>query len=264
MNTMPHWKSAATARHAPVWIGMAAVGAASWLYLVQMDAGMAVVGGQAIEPGEMAMQGRGFGVLLATFAMWAVMMVAMMLPTVVPSTVLFSHLAGKRNARNSNRATAVYVVGYSAAWIVFAAPAAAFQWALTSSSLLDPLAQSTSMAMSAAILLAAGLYQFSPLKTACLSKCRSPLHFFMAKWRDGVGGALALGFQHGGYCVGCCWALMAVMFVVGAMNLVWMGALTALVLSEKVIPPAWQVDRITGAALVFSGVWLGVGALAGI
>jgi predicted metal-binding membrane protein len=163
----------------------------------------------------------------------------------------------KRNAKGSSRATAAYVAGYSACWILFAVPAALAQLALTNTALLDSMAQSTSALLSAVILLAAGLYQFTPLKTACLSKCRTPLGFFMARWRDGTGGALVLGIQHGGYCVGCCWALMAVMFVVGAMNLAWMGALTVLVLSEKVIPPAWRVDRITGAMLVVSGLWMG-------
>jgi predicted metal-binding membrane protein len=251
-------------RHAPVWFGMAAVAAASWFYLLWMDRNMAAMDGNSMAPMAMAMQSGGFDLLLPSLAMWAVMMLAMMLPTVVPSTALYSNLAAKRNATSGNRATAMYVAGYSVCWILFAAPAAALQTVLTTTSLLDSMAQSTSALMSAAILFAAGLYQFSPLKTACLSKCRSPLGFFMAKWRDGVGGALALGIQHGGYCVGCCWALMAVMFVVGAMNLAWMGALTLLVLSEKVIPPAWRVDRITGMALVMSGLWMGASAWAGL
>jgi predicted metal-binding membrane protein len=157
----------------------------------------------------------------------------------------------------------MYVTGYAACWILFAVPAAALQSTLTATRLLDPMAQSTSALLSAAILLAAGVYQFSALKTACLTKCRTPLGFFMAKWRDGIGGALVLGIQHGSYCVGCCWALMAVMFVVGAMNLLWMGAITVLVLSEKVVPPAWRIDRITGAALVVAAMWIGAGAWLG-
>lgn len=256
-------KSAATGRHAPVWIGMAAVAAVSWFYLLWMNQNMTAMDGNGLAQMTMATQGGGWAHVWPSFAIWAVMMVAMMLPTVVPSTALFAHLAVKRNATNSNWATAMYVTGYSACWIVCAVPAAALQTALTNAALLDPLAQSTSQLMSAAILLAAGLYQFSPLKTACLSKCRSPLGFFMAKWRDGVGGAFTLGIQHGRYCVGCCWALMAVMFVVGAMSLVWMGVLTLLVLSEKVIPSAWQIDRLTGSTLVFAGLWVGVRAWTG-
>jgi len=263
MHTAIPSKTAAAARHAPVWIGMAAVATLSWFYLGQMGMGMAAMDGGAMEQGVMARPFGGWDMLLATFAMWAVMMLAMMLPTVVPSAALFSHLAAKRNPKNSNRATTMYVVGYSACWLLFAAPAATFQWVLTNTALLDAMAQSTSALMSAAILLAAGLYQFSPLKTACLSKCRSPLGFFMAKWRDGSVGAIALGIQHGSYCVACCWALMAVMFVVGAMNIVWMGAITLLVLSEKAIPPAWQIDRITGVALMISGLWVGIHALTG-
>ena len=246
-------------RHAPVWTGMLMIVAMSWYWLAMMEDSMSAMGNEGMADGAMAMQGSGLGTLLATFAMWAIMMVAMMLPAVVPSTVLFSRLAAQRDANRSGRATTMYVLGYSACWIAFAAPAATLQWALTHSFLLDNLAQSTSTAMSAAILFAAGLYQFSPLKTACLSKCRSPLGFFMANWRDGSCGALSLGILHGSYCVGCCWALMTVMFVVGAMNLVWMGAITVLVLSEKVIPPTWQVDRITGGALLLAGLWIGLG-----
>jgi predicted metal-binding membrane protein len=257
MHAALHWKTAAVTRHAPVWIGMAAVSAVSWVYLVRMEESMSTMGGNGMAQAAVAMEGSGIGQLGATFAMWVVMMLAMMLPAIVPSALLFSNLTARRNPGNSNRATAMYVAGYAACWILFAAPAAALQSMLAATWLLDPMGRSTSALLSGAILLAAGLYQFTPLKTACLSKCRTPLGFFMAKWRDGSGGALVLGVQHGGYCVGCCWALMAVMFVVGAMNLAWMGALTVLVLSEKVIPPAWRVDRITGVMLVVSGLWMG-------
>jgi predicted metal-binding membrane protein len=258
MHAALRWKSAAASRHAPVWIGMAAVAAVTWFYLVRMDENMATTASEGAGYGSMAMGGGGLPVLLATTVMWGVMMVAMMLPAIVPSAVLFSNLAARRNAQGGNRVTAMYVAGYSACWILFAVPAATLQWSLMNSALLDSMAQSTSALLSGAILVAAGLYQFTPLKTACLSKCRTPLGFFMAKWRDGAGGALVLGIQQGSYCVGCCWAFMAVMFVVGAMNLASMGALTVLVLSEKVIPPAWRIDQITGAMLVVSGLWMGV------
>jgi predicted metal-binding membrane protein len=254
----------AVLRHAPVWIGMAAVIAVSWLYLGQMSASMSAMGGGASAHAGMAMGDAGAPPLVAVFAMWAVMMIAMMLPTVSPSASVFSSLAARRDPLRSGRATALYIAAYVTPWIAFAAPAALLQWALTHSLLLDPMARSTSALLSAAILFGAGLYQFTPLKTACLSKCRSPLAFFMAKWRDGPAGALVLGLAHGSYCVACCWALMAVMFVVGAMNLAWMGLLTVLVLGEKVIPPAWHVDRLVGLALVTSGVWVAAGAWLGM
>lgn len=258
MRTASSWKTGVAQRHAPVWIGMAAIVAMSWLYLVRMGDNMSTMDGGA--HAGVAMGGAGADPLLAVFAMWVVMMVAMMLPTVAPSASVFSSLSARRDPGRSNRATAAYVAGYAAPWVAYAAPAALMQWTLTHGLLLDPMARSTSALLSAAILLAAGAYQFTPLKNACLSKCRTPLGFFMAKWRDGARGALVLGMQHGGYCVACCWALMAVMFVVGAMNLAWMGLLTVLVLGEKVIPPGWRFDRIVGGALVVSGLWVAASA----
>ena len=248
------------AGRAPVWIGMAAIVGVSWLYLARMGGGMPAMGSGASAHRGMAMGGGGVDALATAFAMWAVMMMAMMLPAVAPSAAVFSSLAARRDPGRSNRATASYVAGYVASWIAYAAPAALAQWLLTRWLLLDPMAQSTSALLSASILLAAGAYQFTPLKNACLAKCRTPLGFLMAKWRDGAPGALLVGLQHGGYCVACCWALMAVMFVVGAMNLAWMGLLALLVLAEKVIPACWRFDRAIGVTLVVSGLWLAAGA----
>ncbi|MEO6033267.1 MAG: DUF2182 domain-containing protein, partial [Burkholderiaceae bacterium] len=242
-------------RRMPVWIGMA-----SWFYLARMGGGMSAMGGGASEHAGMAMGGDGLEALVTAFAMWAVMMTAMMLPTVAPSAVVFSSLAARRDPGRGDRATALYVAGYGGAWIAFAAPAASMQWALTHYWLLDPMGQSTSALLSSAILLAAGAYQFTPLKSACLSKCRTPLGFLMAEWRDGASGAFRLGLHHGGYCVACCWTLMAVMFVVGAMNLVWMAMLTLLVLCEKIVPARWRLDRAVGVTLLGLGAWLAVGA----
>jgi predicted metal-binding membrane protein len=207
----------------------------------------------------MAMGGDGAAGLPLVFGMWAVMMVAMMLPTVAPSAAVFSNLAARRDPGSINGATASYVAGYTASWIAFAAPAALMQWALTQALLLDPMARSTNTMLSSAILLAAGIYQWLPLKSTCLAKCRTPLAFFMAHWRDGKSGAFRLGMRHGGYCVGCCWALMAVMFVVGAMSLAWMGLIMLLVLSEKVIPARWRFDKALGVALIATGLWMATG-----
>lgn len=251
--------SGSVLRHAPVWIGMTAIISMSWLYLARMDGSMSAMGASASGHAGMAMGDAGAPTLVAVFAMWAVMMVAMMLPTVAPSARVFSTLATRRDPRRGATTAAIYVVAYTTPWIAFAAPAALMQWTLTQSLLLDLMARSTNGLLSAAILLGAGIYQFTPLKTACLSKCRSPLAFFMAQWRDGPAGALVLGLQHGSYCVACCWALMTVMFVVGAMNLAWMGLLTFLVLGEKVIPAAWHFDRVVGVALVSSGLWVAAG-----
>lgn len=239
-------------RRAPVWLGMVAIVALSWYYLGRMHSG-------ASQHAGMAMGNGGAAGLWMAFSMWAVMMVAMMLPTVAPSASVFSGLAVRRDLSTANRATAIYVVGYTIPWIAFAAPAALVQWALADALLLDSMARSTSLMLNSAILVGAGVYQWLPLKRACLSKCRSPLAFFMVNWRDGSSGAFLLGLRHGGYCVGCCWALMAVMFVVGAMSLVWMGLIVLLVLSEKIIPARWRFDKALGLTLIATGLWLAAG-----
>ncbi len=149
-----------------------------------------------------------------------------------------------------------FVGGYVAAWAGYSVLAAAAQVALARAALLTPMLQSTSVVLSAAILLAAGLFQFTALKEACLAKCRTPLGFFLAEWRDGAAGAFAMGLRHGSFCVVCCWALMAVMLVVGAMNLLWMAALTAFMLAEKLVPARWQLSRLAGAAFVVWGVFV--------
>lgn len=246
-------------RRAPVWIAMVAVVAMSWYTLGGMDSGPSAMHGDAAAHAAMTMHGDGAAALLMALGMWAVMMMAMMLPTVAPSASVFSRLSARRDPARVNSATTAYVAGYAACWIAFAAPAALMQWALTHALLLDPMARSTSTMMSSAILLAAGVYQWLPQKSACLSKCRMPLAFFMANWRDGRSGAFRLGVQHGGYCIGCCWALMAVMFVVGAMSLVWMGLIVLVVLGEKVIPASWRFDKALGVALVVAGLWMAAG-----
>ncbi len=123
------------------------------------------------------------------------------------------------------------------------------------------MGQSTSAAVSAAILVAAGLFQFSSLKNACMAKCRTPLAFLMQEWRDGAAGALVVGLRNGSNCVGCCWALMAVLFVVGTMNLLWMALFTLLVCAEKIMPARWRLDAIVGAGFI---AWGAVVAAAGL
>jgi predicted metal-binding membrane protein len=254
-----HLVNRARLRRAPVWLGMAAIVTISWYYLDRMESGMLSTPDSAIPHGVMVQSGGDVADLLMAFGMWALMMLAMMLPAVAPSAAVFSSLSGHREPGRTNAATTSYIVGYAITWLAFAAPAALMQWALTHALLLDGMARSTSTLMNSALLLAAGVYQWMPLKGACLSKCRSPLAFFMVNWRDGKAGAFGVGLRHGGYCVGCCWALMAVMFVVGAMNIAWMGLIMVVVLGEKVIPASWQFDKALGVALVAAGLWLAAG-----
>ena len=259
MRSAPRMVGSTGLRRAPVWIGMAAIVAMSWYYLSRMDGDMSLMQASASPHAGVVIGGLDAAWLLMAFGMWAVMMVAMMLPTVAPSASVFSRLAARRDPGRANGATGAYIAGYAASWVAFAAPAAIVQWALTQALLLDPLARSTSALLSSVILLASGVYQWLPLKSACLTKCRMPLAFLIANWRDGTSGAYWIGMRHGGYCVGCCWALMAVMFVVGAMSLAWMGLIMLLVLGEKIIPASCRFDKALGVALVAAGFWVAVG-----
>jgi predicted metal-binding membrane protein len=224
--------------------GLIAVIALSWLYLARMN-----------------MPRNGGGALLeqfaAAFLLWTVMMVAMMLPTAVGAVDVFGSFARKRmSAIGSAPATALFISGYVAVWAAYSAFAAAGQVALSRASLLAPTLHSTSVALSAALLLLAGTFQFTSLKDACLTQCRSPFPFFLANWRDGDWAGFVLGARHGSYCVGCCWALMGLMFVFGAMNLVWMGALSFFMLGEKIALASWRLNRGAGVVLILWGVFL--------
>jgi predicted metal-binding membrane protein len=232
--------------------GLGAVAALSWLYLVRMNAGMSHMAMAATMP---AMAPGLPEQLLAAFVMWSVMMVAMMLPTALPAVTVFGNLARRRSAHTgSTSSAALFAAGYVAAWTGYAVVAAVGQVAMARAALLTPMLQSANLVLSAVILLTAGAFQFTAFKDACLTKCRTPLAFFLAEWQDGKAGALVLGLKHGSYCVGCCWALMAVMFVVGAMHLVWMGALTLFVLGEKVAPARWRLGHVAGCVLMLWGL----------
>ena len=232
-----------------------AVIALSWLYLARMD--MSRSGGGIICIATPGLAGAPLEQFAAAFLIWTVMMVAMMLPTAVRAIDVFGSFARKRmSAIGSAPATSLFVLGYVAVWTAYSVFAAAGQVALSRASLLAPTLQSTSVLLSVALLLVAGTFQFPSLKDACLTQCRSPFAFFLAKWRDGDLAAFALGMQHGSYCVGCCWALMGLMFVFGAMNLLWMGALSLFMLGEKLAPASWRLDRGAGVVLILWGVFL--------
>lgn len=192
----------------------------------------------------------------ASFMMWISMMVAMMLPATAPTIDAFATIARRRHARRQPYTPAlVFVAGYLLAWCCFSAAAAATQWQLYRAALLTPTMQNTSPVLAGIALLIAGLYQFTPLKMACLRGCRSPLSFIMAEWREGHVGALLMGARHGLSCVGCCWALMALMFCVSVMDLRWAAALAVYAAAEKLLPggdtvvaPAFGSAAILGGA----------------
>lgn len=236
---------------------MAAIVVLGWFYMAHLNAGMPAMSGMLGEHGmAKAPTSLGLAKLASTFDMWAIMMAAMMLPSTIPSVSLFMTMSAQRSRDVPGLMTALFVMGYVSIWVAYCIPAALAQWGLARVALLNPMGQSSSLALSAAILIGAGLFQFSRLKNACMTACRSPLAFLMAEWRDGPIGAFVVGTRQGGYCVLCCWALMAVMFVVGVMSLAWMGVLTLLILAEKVVPARWQFDRLVGVGLILWGVSL--------
>jgi predicted metal-binding membrane protein len=191
--------------------------------------------------------------------MWAVMMIGMMIPSAAPMIMIYARVGRQAAQQGKPLAASVYfAAGYLVAWIGFAVLATSAQWALDRGGLLTPTMAGANGVFGGAVLIAAGLYQWTPLKDACLRQCQAPLWFIQryGGFRADARGAFALGLRHGGYCIGCCWALMALLFVAGVMNVVWIAALAILVLAEKVIPAGRVLSRIAGAALVAAGVWL--------
>lgn len=162
-------------------------------------------------------------------------------------------------ARKANRQgtpiapTAVFASGYVVVWTLFSAGATVAQWALDQAALLSPMMVTTSPWVGAALLISAGIYQLTPAKDACLRHCRTPVHFISDHWRSGVAGAFRMGVQHGAYCLGCCWALMGLLFFGGVMNLLWIAAITLFVLAEKVLPVPKGATRWSGFAMIAVG-----------
>jgi predicted metal-binding membrane protein len=190
--------------------------------------------------------------LLAITGMWAVMMAAMMLPSALPMIRTFATLSAEHGATARWRS---FVGAYLLVWAVFSVAATAVQWVLQAAGWVDPMIVSRSALLSAALLVIAGVYQFSDLKNVCLSRCRSPLGFVIGEWRNGVRGGFMMGLKHGLQCLGCCWALMALLFVGGVMNLVWIAALSIAVAIEKLAPHGDRLGRWLGGALIAAGAW---------
>jgi predicted metal-binding membrane protein len=241
--------------------GLGGITVAAWIYVVlaarRMASGSAGMTGHSMAPMMDAMTGvqpwtaTEFGLRLA---MWAVMMVAMMVPTAAPMTLLYAAVARKAAAQHNPLApTSVFVTGYLAMWAIFSLVATIAQHALDRASLLSPMMVSASAGFGAALLIAAGVYQFTPVKNACLRNCRAPAHFLSRYWRTGKLGAFGMGLRLGAYCVGCCWILMGLLFVGGVMNLLWIAAIAIFVLLEKTIPFGDVSGRFAGAAMILVG-----------
>jgi predicted metal-binding membrane protein len=243
-----------------VLLGLGAMIALAWAYVLylgwgmeNMDVGMDMLlmprmtDWQAVD-------------LLLVFLMWAVMMVAMMLPSSLPMMLAFSRDT-RASAQHRTGRLAAFVAGYLAVWTVFSMLMTLLQWGLLEARLISPMMESSSPLFGGLLLVAAGLFQFTPLKHACLATCRSPLSFLMTEWRPGVRGAWVMGLRHGLYCTGCCWLLMALLFLLGVMNVLWIAALTAFVLVEKTWPGVQWTSKASGAALLGWGAVLLAGVV---
>ncbi len=251
---------------------LAVMTALAWLYIVRLAADMDM-GGMRMDGMRMASTGLRMVMapaaepwsaaeFLLMFVMWGVMMVGMMTPSVAPLVLLYANI-GRRAALDEKpfAATAWFAGGYLFAWTIFALAATTAQWALERVALLTPEMASGSVILGGIVLVAAGLYQWMPWKDVCLTHCRSPLAFLQRHggFRRDAAGAFRLGAIHGSYCLGCCWALMTLLFVGGIMNVTWIAAIAVLVLIEKLTPAGRAIGRIGGVALVAAGVWLFVG-----
>jgi predicted metal-binding membrane protein len=230
-----------------VALSLAGVVALAWLYLWREAVSMAMP--------MPAMAGMDPAALGMTFVMWTVMMAGMMLPSAAPTILLYGAMVRKHAERGMVLpAVWVFVSGYLLAWAGFSLAAVLLQAGLEHAALTTPMMASTSKWLNGTLLLAAGVYQLTPLKDLCLSKCRNPVQFFMMHWRPGTAGALKMGTTHGAYCVGCCWMLMLLLFVVGVMNLAWVALIAAFIFVEKLLPAGRFTSRFAGAALIISGI----------
>jgi predicted metal-binding membrane protein len=238
---------------AVVLLALAGVTAIAWLYLLVAREGMDMALGEMPGMPDMAMPFAAPWV----FAMWWVMMLGMMLPSAAPMILTFSTLQRRTRQRDGTSVpTALFVAGYLLVWGVFSVVATVAQWTLQRYALLSPTLAMASPVLGGLLFLLAGIYQFTPLKYVCLSHCRSPFAFLLNHWRDGRVGALHMGADHGLYCLGCCWFLMALLFAVGVMNLLGVAVIAGFVFAEKLLPAGVWIGRIGGSAMMLFGVWL--------
>ncbi len=243
-----------------VGAGLAVLIVTAWLYLLYLASAMSAMAMPDMPGMAMAMPAMhawSWVEVGALALMWAVMMVAMMTPAAAPMILMFATIHRRRAAEGRPAVpTAIFVLGYFVVWTVFSVVAALAQSSLHAAALLSPAMVATSPFLAGGLLVAAGVFQWTPLKRACLAACRSPLSFLMSGWREGREGAFVMGVRHGLYCLGCCWALMALLFVAGVMNLLWVAAIAVTVLVEKVVPGGDLVGRAAGLGLAAAGLVL--------
>lgn len=233
--------------------GLVLISVVAWAYMFHLAWEMAAMDRAMGMP-----QWKPWGMMdfLLMFIMWVVMMMAMMVPSAGPMILMFASVYRKRKQKDGVFVpTWIFLAGYIAVWSGFSLLAALAQWGLHGSTLLSPMMVATSPLLGGTLLIAAGVFQWTPLKEACLARCRTPLGFLMTEWRDGAWGALVMGLRHGAFCTGCCWALMALLFVGGVMNLLCVAAIALFVLTEKLVPHGDWIARISGVLLFAWGGW---------
>jgi predicted metal-binding membrane protein len=232
---------------------LGAVTALSWLYLylqMQPMADMADMAPAMFAPWTAA----DFALNLA---IWWVMMPGMMLPSAAPMILTFATVNRRKRERGQPFVpTMVFTAGYLVAWGLFGVFATLADWALERTALISPMTGRLTPMLGAVLVITAGIYQLTPLKSVCLRHCRSPFDFVLNHWRDGAPGALRMGLEHGLYCLGCCWFLMALMFAAGIMSLLWMAAIAVFILLEKLLPAGTWLARAGGVAMLGFGVYL--------
>jgi predicted metal-binding membrane protein len=227
-------------------VALAILALLAWIYLID---GAGMDDAMAMDAGRMAAATPGFALV---GSMWAAMTIAMMAPSAAPTVLLYART--HRHAHGTQPPIAAFLAGYFACWLIVAVAAAALQLALERAALASPMTMALhGRTAGALVLIAVGFYQLSPFKQACLARCRSPAAFLAQHYRPGAAGALRLGLLHGAYCIGCCWLLMALLFVGGVMNLAWIAGITILVAAEKFLPAGAILARMAGIALIVWG-----------
>ena len=230
---------AARARSTPAACAVLAAALVAWLVTLERMSGMDA--GPGTELGELGW----------FLGIWATMMAAMMLPATAPVAALFARADGAAR-------TLSFVGGYLAVWVAYGLVAYGLYTAISA---LDPAVLEWDRGgpyVAGGAVIAAGLYQLTPLKRVCLKHCRSPMHLLLARWRKGAGGAARMGAEHGAWCAGCCWALMVVLFAVGVMSLLWMAIVAGVILAEKAFPHGDRLTPVLGLALIALGIWIGI------
>ncbi len=239
--------------------GVVVLSALAWAYVVHLASAVDVMGSDSPVMSAMQTAPMPWGLTDFTmmFAMWSVMMVAMMLPSATPMILLFTKVGSTREADGGPRASSgLFMLGYLLTWTGFSVLATTLNWGLHVGGQLTSLMGRVTPIGGGIVLISAGLFQWSPWKYACLDHCRSPIAFLTTQWRAGALGSLRMGLHHGGYCLGCCWLLMVLLFVLGVMNLVWIAVLTSFVLLEKIVPRGYLLGRAAGFGMIAWGGWL--------